>query len=60
MAFPLSTSFVVPHKFGYVVDSFSLNYWKSSISLFLSLSTELSSFYEFIDFLLFLLLLNSF
>jgi hypothetical protein len=36
LSFPLSTAFIVSHKFGYVVPSFSLNYKKASISLFLS------------------------
>jgi len=35
MSFPLSTTFVLSHKFGYVVPSFSLNSKKSLISLFL-------------------------
>jgi hypothetical protein len=36
MIFPLRTAFIVSHKFGYVVASFSLNSKKSLISLFLS------------------------
>jgi hypothetical protein len=35
MGFPLCTAFIVSHKFGYVVASFSLNSKKSLISLFL-------------------------
>jgi hypothetical protein len=34
MTFPLSTAFIVPRKFGYVVPSFSLNSIKSLISFF--------------------------
>jgi len=34
--FPLSTAFIVSHKFGYVVPSFSLNSKKSLISFFIS------------------------
>ena len=36
ISFPLSSAFIVSHKFGYVVASFSLNSKKSLISLFLS------------------------
>jgi hypothetical protein len=35
MSFPLRNAFIVSHKFGYVVASFSLNSKKSLISLFL-------------------------
>jgi hypothetical protein len=35
MSFPVRTAFIVSHKFGYVVASFSLNSKKSLISLFL-------------------------
>jgi len=35
LSFPLSTAFIVSHKFGYVVPSFPLNSKKSLISLFL-------------------------
>ena len=35
MSFPLSTAFIVSHRFGYVVSSFSLSSKKSLISLFL-------------------------
>jgi hypothetical protein len=35
MSFPLRTAFIVSHKFGYVVASFSLNTTKSLISLFI-------------------------
>ena len=36
MSFPLWTTFIVSHKFGYIVSSFSLNSKTSSISLFFS------------------------
>jgi hypothetical protein len=50
--------------FGYDVSSFSLNLIKSLISFIssltkLSLSKELLSFHEYVDFLLFVLLLKS-
>jgi hypothetical protein len=35
MSFPLRTAFILSHKFGYVVASFSVNSKKSLISLFL-------------------------
>jgi hypothetical protein len=35
VSFPLRTAFIVAHKFGYAVASFSLNSKKSLISLFL-------------------------
>jgi hypothetical protein len=35
MSFPLNTAFIVSHKFGYIVPSFSLNSKKVLISLFL-------------------------
>jgi hypothetical protein len=35
MNFPLSIAFIVSHKFGYAMPSFSLNSRKSLISLFL-------------------------
>jgi hypothetical protein len=49
MNFPLNTAFIVFHKFGYNVSSFSLNSIKSLISFFissetLSLSRELLKF----------------
>ena len=65
MSFPLSTAFIVSHKFGYVVPSFSLNSIKSLISFFistlikLSLSREIFSFHQYVAFLLFLLLMSS-
>ena len=65
MNFPLSTAFIVSHKFGYDVSTFSLNSRKSLISFFissltkLSLSRELFSFHEYVGFLMFLLLLKS-
>jgi hypothetical protein len=42
MSFPLSTAFIVSHKFGYVVASFSLNSKNSLISFFVSSITKLS------------------
>jgi len=36
MSFPLRTTFIVSHKFGYVVASFSLKFKKSLISFFIS------------------------
>ena len=42
MSFPLRTAFIVSHKFGYVVDSFSLNSKKSLISFFISSLTKVS------------------
>jgi hypothetical protein len=65
MSFHLSIAFIVSHKFGYVVASFSLNSKKSSLSFFissltnLSLSRALFSFHVYVDFLLFLLLLKT-
>jgi hypothetical protein len=61
MSFPLSTSFIVFYKFGYVVPSHSLNSKKSSISSLtkLSLSSVLFSFHVYVGFLLFLLLLKT-
>ena len=38
MNFPLRNAFIVSHKFGYVVTSFSLNSKKSLISFFISVS----------------------
>jgi hypothetical protein len=64
MSFPLRTAFIVAHKFGYVVALFSLNSKKSLISLFISSFTKLSSsrilfsFYVYVGFLLFMLLLK--
>jgi hypothetical protein len=64
--FPLSTAFIVCHTFGYVVHSFLLNSRKSSISFYhsaliqLLLRKELLSFCEFVNFLLFLLLISDF
>ena len=65
MFFPFSTAFTVSYKFGYVVPSFSLKSTKSLISLFLLfwLSghwVEFFTFYESLDFLLFLLMMSSF
>ena len=42
MCFPISTAFIVSHKFGYVVTSFSLNSKKSFISFLISSLTRLS------------------
>ena len=56
MIFPLRIAFIVSHKFGYVVASFSLTSKKSLISLFLSwLSYRwvLFSFHMNVGFLLF-------
>jgi hypothetical protein len=64
MSFPLRTSFIVSHKFGYVMPSLSLNSKKSLISLFisslnkLSLNRVLFSFHVNVGFLLFMLLLK--
>jgi hypothetical protein len=65
MNLPLSTAFIVSHKYGYVVSLFSLNFSKSLISFFISslaqrsLSREFFSFHECVGFLLLLLLLKS-
>jgi hypothetical protein len=62
--FPISTTLIVYHKFGCVVHSFSLNSRKSLILFFLSslsqwsLSKKLFSIYEYVGFLLLLLLLK--
>jgi hypothetical protein len=64
MNFPLGTAFIMFHKFGYIMPSFSLISRKPLISFF-SLYwprdhwVELFSFYECIVFLVFLLLLKS-
>jgi hypothetical protein len=64
MSFPLRTVFIVSHKFGYVVASFSLNSKKSLIYFFISSLTKLSlsrvlfSFHVNVGFLLFILLLK--
>jgi hypothetical protein len=63
MSFPLRSDFIVSHKFGYVVDSFSLNSKMSQFLYFfldqLSLSIVLSfSFHIYVGFLLFILLLK--
>ena len=42
MSFPLSTAFIMSHKFGYVVPSFSLNSKKSLLSFIISSLTTLS------------------
>jgi hypothetical protein len=64
MSFPFRTAFIVSHKFGYVVASFSLNSKESIISFFifsltkLSLSRVLFSFHMYVGFLLSMLLLK--
>jgi len=64
MHFPLRTDFIVTHKFGYVVASFSLNSKKYLISFFISSLTKVSlsrvlfSFHVKFGFLLFMLLLK--
>jgi hypothetical protein len=56
------TAFIMSHKFGYVVASFSINSKKSLISFFISflskvsLSRVLLSFHVNVGFLLFMLL----
>ena len=42
LSFPLRTAFIVSHKFGYVVASFSLNSKESLISFFISSLTKIS------------------
>ena len=42
MSFPLRNAFIVSHKFGYVVASFSLNSKKSLISFFIPSLTKVS------------------
>jgi hypothetical protein len=64
MCFPLRTAFIVSHKSGYVVATFSLNSKKSLISFFLSSLTKLSlsrllfSFHLYVGFQLFMLSLK--
>ena len=64
LSFPLRTAFIVSHKFGYVVVSFSLNSKKSLIYFFIpslykvSLRILLFSFHVNVGFLLFMLLLK--
>ncbi|CRH50089.1 Uncharacterised protein [Chlamydia trachomatis] len=64
MSFPLRNAFIVSHKFGYVVASFSLNSKKSLISFFIPSLTKVSlrrvlfSFHVNVGFLLFILLLK--
>jgi hypothetical protein len=61
----LTTIFIVPHKFGYVVPSILYNSKKSLISFFifsltkLSLRKALLSFLVYVGFLLFMLLSNN-
>ena len=60
MSFPLRNAFIVSHKFGYVVASFSLNSKKPLISFFIPSLTEVSlrrvlfSFHVNVGFLLFI------
>jgi hypothetical protein len=57
--YPLRNAFIVFHKFGYVVASFSLNSKKPLISFFIpSLRRVLFSFHVNVGFLLFMLLLK--
>ena len=64
MSFPLRNAFMVSHRFGYVVASFSLNSKNSLISFFISSLTKLSlrrvlfSFHVNVVFLLFMKLLK--
>jgi hypothetical protein len=64
MSFPLRMTFLVSHKFGNVVASFSLNFKKSLISFFISSLTKVSlsrvlfSFYSYVCFLTFMLILT--
>ena len=64
MSFPLRNAFIVSHRFGYVVASFSLNSKKSLISFFIPSLTKVSlrrvlfSFHVNVGFLLFMLLLK--
>jgi hypothetical protein len=63
MNFPISSTFTVPHKFRYIVPSFSLNIRKYVISFFISPLTHYSlnivfSYHDFVGFLMFLLLLK--
>jgi hypothetical protein len=63
MSFPLQTAFIVSHKFGYVLASFSLMFEKFLISSFISsltklLSRVLFSFHVYVGFLSLMLLLK--
>jgi hypothetical protein len=64
VGFPLRIAFLLYHKFGNVVVSFSLNSRKSLVSFFISSLTKLSlsrvlfSFHVNVGFLLFILLLK--
>jgi hypothetical protein len=65
MSFPLTTAFIVSHKFLYDVSSFSLNSKKPFISFFISYLTKLSlsralfSFHVYVCFPLFLLVFKT-
>ena len=65
MYFPLSTAFIVSHRFGYVMSLFLLNSRKTLIFFFISYLTRgwysswVFSFHEFVGFLGLELLLNS-
>ena len=64
MSFPLRNAFIVSHKFGYVVASFSLSSKKSLISFFIPFLTKVSlrrvlfSYHINVSFLLLMLLLK--
>ena len=64
ISFPLTTAFIVSHKFGCVIPSFPLNCKKSLISFFIPFLTKVSlrrvlfSFHVNVGFLLFMLLLK--
>ena len=64
MSFPLRNAFIVSHKFGNVVASFSLNSKMSLISFFIPSLTKVSlrrvlfSFHVNVGFLFFILLLK--
>jgi hypothetical protein len=64
LSFPLRNAFIMSHRFGYVVASFSLNSKKPLISFFISSLTKVSlrrmlfSFYVNVGFPLFMLLLK--
>ena len=61
MNFPLNTTFIVSHKFGYVLWSFLLNFRKSLISFLTHwwFRWALFNFHVFVSFLKLVLLLNS-
>ena len=59
MNFPLSTPFILSHKFWYVVDSCSLTSKKSLTISSYTVVIQQRAIHEFVGFLLFLLLLYS-